>query len=197
MFQLDVRKPDDCAQAAREFIAVADGIDIVIANSGIGGNDKLLSGNSEQINNILATNLLGVTNTIFPFIPTFIQQQSGTIVGISSVASFLSLPIHGGYAGSKVAMRHMFDSWRITMKNDGIKLVTICPGFIETPMTAEIKSTPFIKSLEQATPIFANAIDKGVPTFIYPWQMRWLIKLVNILPNSMVTWILSQMKANS
>ena len=71
-----MRKSDDCAQAAREFIAVADGIDIVIANSGIGGNDKLLSGNSKQINNILTTNLLGVTNTIFPFIPTLIQQQS-------------------------------------------------------------------------------------------------------------------------
>ena len=84
-----------------------------------------------------------------------------------------------------------------TMKNDGIKLVTICPGFIETPMTAEITSTPFIKSLKQATPIFAKAIDKGVPTFIYPWQMRWLIKLVNILPRSLVDLIISTMKAAS
>ncbi|GIT40782.1 MAG: hypothetical protein Ct9H300mP9_6320 [Candidatus Neomarinimicrobiota bacterium] len=83
----------------------AGGIDIVIANSGVGGNEKLLSGNSEQINNILSTNLLGVTNTIYPFIPTLIKQGSGTIVGISSVAGFLSVPIHGGYAASKVAMR--------------------------------------------------------------------------------------------
>ncbi len=197
VFQIDVRRSDDCAQAAREFIGLAGGIDIVIANSGVGGNDKLLSGNSEQINNILSTNLLGVTNTIYPFIPTLIKQRSGTVVGISSVAGFLSVPIHGGYAASKVAMRRMFDSWRITMKDNGIRLVTICPGFIDTPMTEKLRSTPFIKSLEEATPAFAEAIKNGVPTFIYPWQMRWLIKLLNILPRSLVDFIISTMKAAS
>ena len=118
-------------------------------------------------------------------------------MGISSVAGFLSVPTHGGYAASKVAMRRMFDSWRITMEDDGIRLVTICPGFIDTPMTEKLRSTPFIKSLEEATPAFAKAIKKGVPTFIYPWQMRWLIKLVNILPRSLVDLIISRMKAAS
>jgi NAD(P)-dependent dehydrogenase (short-subunit alcohol dehydrogenase family) len=86
---------EKCSKAANEFISLTGGIDIVIANSGIGRNDDLLSGSSQKINKVLSTNVLGVTNTILPFIPAMKSQKNGTIVGISSVASFLPLPGYG------------------------------------------------------------------------------------------------------
>lgn len=188
VFKVDVTDEENCSNAANEFISITGGIDIVIANSGVGSNDKLLSGSSEIINKVLSTNILGVTNTIIPFLPTMKDQKSGTIVVISSVASFVPIPIRGGYSSSKVAVRRLFDSWRPTLKGYGIKTVTICPGFIETPMTERIKTKPFLKDADTAAIAFEKAIKKGKNTYIYPWQMRWFVRLVRILPQSFINW---------
>ena len=188
VFKVDVNDEENCSIAANEFIGITGGIDIVIANSGMGTNDDLLSGSSERINKILSTNILGVTNTIIPFLPTMKNQNSGTIVGISSVASFIPLPNRGGYSSSKVAVRRLFDSWRPTLKEYGIKVVTICPGFIDTPMTERIKFKPFLKDADNAAIAFAKAIEKGEKTYVYPWQMRWLVRLVKLIPQGIIDW---------
>ena len=190
VFKVDVNDDKNCSNAASEFISISGGIDIVIANSGVGSNDKLLTGSSEIINKVLSTNILGVTNTIIPFLPTMESQKSGTIVVISSVASFVPIPIRGGYSSSKVAVRRLFDSWRPTLKGFGIKTVTICPGFIDTPMTERIRTKPFLKDADTAAIAFEKAIEKGKNTYIYPWQMRWLVRLVRILPQSLIDWLL-------
>ena len=188
VFKVDVNDEENCSIAANEFIGITGGIDIVIANSGMGSNDDLLSGSSERINKILSTNILGVTNTIIPFLPTMKNQNSGTIVGISSVASFIPLPNRGGYSSSKIAVRRLFDSWRPTLKEFGIKVVTICPGFIDTPMTERIKFKPFLKDADNAAIAFAKAIEKGEKTYVYPWQMRWIVRLVKLIPQSIIDW---------
>ena len=188
VFKVDVNDEENCSIAANEFIGITGGIDIVIANSGMGSNDDLLSGSSERINKILSTNIIGVTNTIIPFLPTMKNQNSGTIVGISSVASFIPLPNRGGYSSSKVAVRRLFDSWRPTLKEYGIKVVTICPGFIDTPMTERIKFKPFLKDADNAAIAFAKAIEKGEKTYVYPWQMRWLVRLVKLIPQGIIDW---------
>ena len=188
VFKVDVNDEKSCSKAANEFIGITGGIDIVIANSGMGSNDDLLSGSSERINKILSTNILGVTNTIIPFLPTMKNQNSGTIVGISSVASFIPLPNRGGYSSSKIAVRRLFDSWRPTLKEFGIKVVTICPGFIDTPMTERIKFKPFLKDADNAAIAFAKAIEKGEKTYVYPWQMRWLVRLVKLIPQGIIDW---------
>ncbi len=188
VFKVDVNDEENCSIAANEFIGITGGIDIVIANSGMGSNDDLLSGSSERINKILSTNILGVTNTIIPFLPTMKNQNSGTIVAISSVASFIPLPNRGGYSSSKVAVRRLFDSWRPTLKEYDIKVVTICPGFIDTPMTERIRFKPFLKDADNAAIAFAKAIEKGEKTYVYPWQMRWLVRLVKLIPQGIIDW---------
>ena len=188
VFKVDVTDEENCSKAAQEFISLTGGIDIVIANSGIGRNDDLLSGSSQKIKKVLSTNVLGVTNTVLPFIPAMKNQKIGTIVGISSVASFVPLPGRGGYSSSKVAVRRLFDSWRPTLKKYGIKIITICPGFIDTPMTERIRFKPFLKDADSAAIAFASAIEKGKKTYIYPWQMRWLVRLVKLLPQSIIDW---------
>ena len=67
IYENDVNIPLDCERSAQDFIRKAKGIDIIIANSGVGSSDHLFSGSSEKINNVLHTNILGVTNTILPF----------------------------------------------------------------------------------------------------------------------------------
>ncbi len=186
VYSLDVTDQEASKRVAEDFIKAADGIDMVIANAGIGGHDDLMSGNSTAINNIIKTNVLGVTNTLIPFIPTMKKLQKGVLVNISSIASFIRTPYHGGYSGSKVNIRLMADSWRLTLAKYHIQVTTICPGFIETPMTKDLKSRPFLLPVETAVEKIANAIHHGKKTFIFPWQMKMMIPLLRILPDGLM-----------
>ena len=129
---------------------------------------------------------MGVNNTLMPFIPKMKEQKSGILVNVSSIASFMRIPYHGGYAGAKVNIRFIADSWRLTLKKYNIQVTTICPGFIKTPMTAELKGMPFLMPVETAVEKIANAIDRGKKTFVFPWQMKIMINLLKILPDGVI-----------
>ena len=140
IYTLDVTDQSACQLTAKQFIETAEGIDTVIANAGVGGKDKLTSGDPEHINRILRINILGVTNTVIPFLPTMKEQKSGQVVIISSIAGTRGLMGHGGYSPSKAALRVMADSWEYTLRRYSISTTTIYPGWIETEMTANIKN---------------------------------------------------------
>ncbi len=186
VYQLDARDWLVSKNAADDFMEKAGGIDLVIANAGIGGHDDLIHGDATVINDILETNIVGVTNTLIPFIPTMKKQKHGILVPLSSVASFLTVPYHGGYSASKIAIRVMADSWRLTLHKYNIQITTICPGFIETPMTAGQKNRPFLLPVETAVEKIVSAIDRGKKTFVFPWQMRIMIPLLRIIPDGLM-----------
>ncbi len=186
IYQMDAKDRLAAKESADDFILQTGGIDMVIANAGIGGHDDLMSGDATAINNIIETNVIGVTNTLMPFIPAMKEQQSGILVNVSSVASFMRIPYHGGYAGAKVNIRLMADSWRLSLKKYNIQVTTICPGFIKTPMTADLKGMPFLMPVETAVDKIANAIDSGKKTFVFPWQMKMMISLLKILPDGII-----------
>ena len=196
IYKTDVRITSECEQSAKDFIKEAGGIDILIANSGVGSSDSIFSGTSEKINRVLETNILGVTNTILPFLPRMKEQKSGTIVVVSSVASFIPIPHKGGYSASKVAVRRLFDSWRPILVDNGIKAVSICPGFIDTPMTEKILFKPFLRDPTSASKAFIKAISDGKKTYIYPWQMKLFVKAFNILPQFFYDWVINKSKSS-
>ncbi len=185
-YQSDAKNRFAAKEAADDFIQKAAGIDIVIANAGIGNHDNIIQGDASVINDILETNIIGVTNTLIPFIPTMKKQKHGILVPVSSVASFFALPYHGGYSASKIAIRVMADSWRLTLYKYKIQITTICPGFIETPMTAGQKHRPFLLPVEKAVEKIVGAIDRGKKTFVFPWQMRMVIPLLRIVPDGLI-----------
>ncbi|MDC1037946.1 SDR family NAD(P)-dependent oxidoreductase [Candidatus Marinimicrobia bacterium] len=193
VYQLDVQDAEKCKSVAEQFMADAGSIDIAIANAGIGGDDGLFSGESNQINTILNTNILGVTNTLIPFIPAMKAQNSGSLVCISSVASFMPLPFHGGYSSSKIAIRMIFDSWRPTLQKYMIKTVSICPGFVDTPIVKGPARRFPMKSAEDAAEQFLKVIDLGYSTYIYPWPYRILVLIVQLTPERFYNWLIKKM----
>lgn len=193
IYQLDVQDAEKCKSVADQFMSDAGGIDIAIANAGIGGDDGLFSGTSENINTILNTNILGVTNTLVPFLPGMKEQKSGAVVCISSVASFLPLPYHGGYSGAKIAIRMIFDSWRPTLDKYNIKTVSICPGFVDTPIVKGPARRFPMKSAEDAAERFVKVIDLGCSTYIYPWPYKILIWIVRLTPERFYNWLIKKM----
>ena len=193
VYQLDVKNRKDCEKIANKFLVDARQINIVIANAGIGGDDGLYKGSSKDINNIINTNILGVTNILMPFIPTMKDQRSGSLVCISSVASFLPLPYHGGYSSSKVAIRMIFDSWRPTLQRYNISTTTICPGFIDTPMVKGAARNFPMKSVDDAAKSFFKAINKKYNTYIYPWTYIPLLWIIKLIPSKFYNYIIKKL----
>lgn len=187
VFQLDVAYQDACKQAIDRFLNEAGGVDIVIANAGVGGSDKLSSGDATAINKILSVNILGVTNTVIPFIPTLKEQKSGRICIISSVAGTRGLVGHGGYSSSKAAVRVLGDSWDYSLRLHSISTTVVFPGWIATEMTEDHRIKMFfLMDSDTAAGKIARAIDKGKRTYILPWQWKIIVPLVRILPR----WVL-------
>ena len=192
IYQLDVQNQEKCKNIADDFISKY-GIDIVIANAGIGGTGGLFKGSSSDINLILNTNLLGMTNTLLPFIPEMKNNRKGKLVCISSVASYVPIPNHGGYASSKIAMRRIFDSWRPSLNHYNIKTISICPGFVDTAIVNNsIKKIIPMKSADQAAKVFIKKIDLNYNTYIYPWPYRILILIYKIIPKSLYKYLFNK-----
>ena len=145
------------------------------------------SGDPSEINSILKINLLGVTNSVIPFIPKMKEQHSGRIAIISSIASFRGLPHHGGYSASKAALRNLTESWNYTLKPYGISLTTIFPGYIDTEMTKDHKfKMPFLMHSDKASRIIANSIQQKKRKLILPWQWKFIIPIFCILPQFLI-----------
>ena len=178
-YDLDVTNEEASIDVAKDFVNLErKGIDVVIANAGVAFSDSLSSGDPKQINQTLAINILGVANTIVPYVPAMKNQKSGSLIIISSIASFTAPPYFGGYAASKVAVRRLADSWRRSLKKYKIDVTTICPGYIKSEMTDvnEFKM-PFLMDADVAARKMIRAIEAGKKTYILPWQWRPIIAL--------------------
>ena len=187
IYTLDVTDQSACQLTAKKFIETAEGIDTVIANAGVGGKDKLTSGDPEHINRILRINILGVTNTVIPFLPTMKEQKSGQVVIISSIAGTRGLMGHGGYSASKAALRVMADSWEYTLRRYSISTTTIYPGWIETEMTANIKNKMwFLMDADTAAKKIIGTINKGKRSYILPWQWNIIVPIMRIIPRWLI-----------
>lgn len=191
-YSLDVTDEKLSAEIAKEFMTMADGIDVVVANAGLALPDHMSAGNSAQINQVLNTNIMGVTNTIIPFIPRLKEQKRGKLVIVSSIASFMPMSFFGGYSASKVAVRRLSDSWRETLKKHNIQVTTICPGYVKSEMTdVNDFHMPFLMDADVAARKIIRAIDFGKKTYIFPWQLRYLITAMKPFPDKLLLKLLS------
>ncbi|NIO43095.1 MAG: SDR family oxidoreductase [Burkholderiales bacterium] len=180
-YRLDVRDAVALSAAAKDFNERVGCPDIVIANAGVSAGtsttDPLDSAVFEQI---LATNLTGMMLTFSPFIDEMCRAKRGTLVGIASVAGFRGLPGASAYCASKSAAITYLESLRLELRNHGVKVVTVCPGYVDTPMTAgNPYPMPFLMPVDRAAVGIASAIARGKRFHVLPWQMAlfgWLLR---------------------
>ncbi len=193
IYEVDVNNQLTTKNAIDDFIIKSGGIDVVIANAGISGKVDLSKGDSSATNRMLSTNILGVANTVIPTLPTMVKQQSGSVVVVSSIAGFRGLPGRSSYSASKVAVRFMMNSWRSSFVNDGISFTTICPGFIDTDMTNKHKyHLPFLMKVDVFAQKMVQAIEKKKKTYIAPWQWRFVVPLIKVVPEWLLNYIASK-----
>jgi short-subunit dehydrogenase len=188
VYAVDVTDHAALAAAAADFIASAGGADIVIASAGV--SQGTLTEHAEDLalfGTIFATNVGATVATFAPFIAAMKSQRGApTLVGIGSVAGIRGLPGAGAYSASKAAVLSYCESLRLELKPHGIRVVTIAPGYIDTPMTqANPYPMPFLMPAARFAQKAAAAIAAGDSYRVIPWQMGVVAKLLRALPNAL------------
>jgi len=184
-YSLDVRDAVAIQKAAQDFMSQVGSPDIVIANAGVSrGTLTEFAEDIDAFQQVMDINLLGMVKTFQPFLEAMRKSKKGTLVGIASVAGFRGLPGAGAYSASKAAAMSYLESLRVELSGSGLKVVTICPGYIKTPMT-EVNpySMPFILDPNDAAKRMARIIDLGSSFSVIPWQMSFVGRVMKLLPN--------------
>jgi short-subunit dehydrogenase len=186
IYSADVSDADSMAAMAQACLVCQGVPDVVIANAGISiGVDSSVRADLDVMARIFATNVMGVAATFSPFIAPMAARGSGTLVGIGSVAGIRGLPGHGGYCASKAAVISYCESLRGELRRSGVNVVTLCPGYIATPLTENNSyRMPFLMQPEVFAEKASHAIEAGDNYRVIPWQMGVVAKLLRLLPNS-------------
>jgi short-subunit dehydrogenase len=184
VFPCDVVDPVGIHTAADRLRGEFGRIDILIANAGIGGNDDATrSYDPAAVKKVVDVNLLGAVNAIHAVVQQMLERGSGQLVGISSLAGFRGLPKSAAYSASKAGMTTFFESVRLDVKDRGIAVTIIQPGFIKTPLTAgRHNNMPFLMELEDAIPHFIRAIEKKKKFAGFPWQLATIVRAGRFMP---------------
>jgi short-subunit dehydrogenase len=184
VYALDVNDHAALAAAAADFLH-GGAVDIVIANAGVSrGTLTEHAEDTAVFAQILATNVTATVATFSPFVAAMKARGQGRLVGIGSVAGIRGLPGGGAYSASKAAVISYCESLRVELHATGVRVVTIAPGYIDTPMTrGNSYAMPFLMPVERFSARAVAAIAAGDSYRVIPWQMGVVAKLLRVLPN--------------
>lgn len=191
--QVDVTDPAACADWVLASESVSP-LDLVIANAGISAGTGGGGETAEQTRTIFATNVDGVFNTVMPALPPMQSRRRGQIAIMSSLASFRGFPGAPAYCASKAAVRVWGEGLRGEMAPFGIGVSVICPGFVETPMTAVNRfRMPFLMDVERASRIMARGLEENRGRIAFPWPMHVMARIAGCLPSRLMDRIAAGM----
>lgn len=185
VYAADVRDVTQIVSAGRACLAAQGVPDVVIANAGISiGIDSAIYNDLEVMRATYETNNIGMAGTFQPFIAPMRERRSGTLVGIASVAAIRGLPGHAAYCSSKAAVVSYCESLRGECREYGVRVVTLLPGYIDTPLTRGNRyAMPFLMPADAFADRAFRAIAAGDSYRVIPWQMGVVAKLLRALPN--------------
>lgn len=173
-------------------------VDLIIANAGIGGRFVMAppSGETpEAAREIFSTNVLGVANTILPLAPRFVERRSGHLVLIASLAGYIGLPHSPAYSASKAAVRIYAHGLRRLLAPHGVKVSVVCPGFVDTPMSASLSGPrPLLWDADRAARYVAVKVSQGRSEIAFPWPLAMLSSFAAILPAFILNPLLQHFK---
>ena len=185
VYGADVADVDSIVAAGHACLAAQGVPDVVIANAGISvGMDSAVLEDIDVMARTLAVNNTGMAATFHPFIGPMRARGRGALVGVASVAAIRGLPGHGAYCASKAGVVAYCESLRGELRGSGVRVVTIAPGYIDTPLTrANRYAMPFLMPADRFAAQAARAIARGASYRVIPWQMAVVAKLLRVLPN--------------
>lgn len=182
---LDVTRYEDVYSVIDEVARQLGRIDVIIANAGIGSTGMVGAGHFAQDRAVIETNVIGAMATIDAAVALFRHQNSGHIVVVSSVAAMRGLPGSGSYSASKAAIATYAASARVELHGTPIKVTTLYPGYIDTPINQDMQSRPFLIDVDKGARIMADLIERGVQEStvpVFPWNV--VSRVLRLMPTS-------------
>jgi len=185
VYVADVAVVDSIIAAAQACMAAQGVPDVVIASAGISvGIDTACREDLDVMARVFAINNVGMAASFHPFLDGMLRRGSGTLVGIASVNGIRGFPGHGAYCASKAGVIGYCESLRGEMRGTGVRVVTISPGYIRTPLTQGNRySMPFLMRASDFAQRAFIAIESGVSYRVIPWQMAVVARILRVLPN--------------
>lgn len=154
-----------------------------IANAGVSRRVRLDPFNVADQEMVMRTNYLGAMYTFEAVLPGLLERRRGLLVSVSSLAGFRGLPGQGAYCASKAALSAYTDALRVQLRGTGVRAVTVCPGFVRTPLIAgHPKRLPLLISAERAAERIARALERGRGAVHFPLGTRALVWASRLLP---------------
>ena len=130
--------------------------------------------------------MVAVFDTFAPFVAAMRARGGGTLAAVASVAGIRGMPSLGGYCASKAAVIAYCESLRLELRGSGVRVVTIAPGYVRTPMTARNRyPMPFLIDAATFAARAADAIERGRSFAVIPWPMAWVARLLRVMPDAL------------
>ncbi|QAT87701.1 short-chain dehydrogenase/reductase [Corallococcus coralloides] len=181
---MDVSAVEPSQERIRAIDAECGGLDLVVANAGIGGPTHGKRMDWERTRSIIDTNVTGAAATLCAVLPRMVERRRGHIVGVSSLAGMRGLAGHAAYSASKAFLATFMESLRVDLKGTGVQVTCVYPGFVKSELTA--KNTfpmPFLMETEDAVERMGRAIFAGAAEVSFPWQLSTPMRVLKVLPN--------------
>lgn len=183
----DVADHQPFQSALRQALTDLPAVDLLVMNAGISRHGE--AGKHLQLplfQSIYAVNLFGAIAAVDVVLPEMMAANRGHIVGVSSIAGYRGLPGAAAYCSSKSALWRALESLRCELADTALTISTIHPGFVETELTAKNKfKMPFLMDCDTAAAHMTRVILKRKIHDAFPWQYRWLYKLLRPMPDAM------------
>ena len=159
---------------------------VVVANAGVaGGFDTAAAEDLAVLRRMLEINLVGVATTFHPFVGPMRERRTGTLVGVASVAGWRGLPWNGAYSASKAGLIRYLESLRAELRPDGVRVLTVSPGYVRTPLTAgNAMRMPFLLEADEAAAMITAAVERGRSKLTVPRRAGLLARGLSLLPDA-------------
>ena len=165
-------------------------LDLVIANAGVSGGGPGIGHGLDATRQILATNIDGVVNTVLPTLERMLERGHGQIAIMSSLAAFRGLPVSPAYCASKAAVKAWGEGLRVRYARNGIQISVICPGFVESRMTADNPfPMPLLMPGDRAAVIIQRGLARNKGRIAFPFGTYAASWLLDVLPTNLADWM--------
>lgn len=182
---MDVAQETETVAKLQEIDAQCGGLDLVIANAGLGDPTPAQLSDWPRVERVLRTNVTGAAATITAVLPRMVERGRGHVVGVSSVASYASLGAYSCYCGSKAFLTKFLECLRIDVHGTPVKVTIIEPGFVKSEMSDKLEGRaprPFMATTDAAVERFGRGILRGARCIVFPKVHGVVSSSLNLMP---------------
>lgn len=180
---LDVAQPEETAGAIRALDAELGGLDLIVANAGVGGVRWSGALEWEDCAPMIDVNVRGAIATLTAVLPKMVERGRGHVVGVSSMAAYRGLPHNACYSASKAFLSIFLESLRVDLSGSGVAVTDVRPGFVRSPMTDRVTDPkPFMMETTEAAEHIVRGLARRTAVVAFPWPMAALVRSMAALP---------------